>query len=217
MIREPLENFQCIHYISGNPQHEELLDRYMETTDVKNNNSRKNLRIHLYDGINGILFLIINLRTNSIDAMASCVKYVENDIVSAKVWHRLHIKPNVHKGVMDMYFEPNIFKWCTENNIDRLWMTFNESNVRAALWGSIQMGERRNINRPNKKSNMYGDHMRKGMRPYDKFIFERNTWQSVIYYSPDNQFFLTREEKPLNNDMVTVFKREYPNATQNWL
>jgi hypothetical protein len=59
--------------------------------------------------------------------------------------------------------------------------------------------------------------MRKGMRPYDKFIFEQYTWQSVIYYSPDNQFFLIREEKPLNNDMLTVFKREYPNATQNWL
>jgi hypothetical protein len=217
MIKEPLENFQCIHYIPGNSQHEELLENYMKTTDVENNNSRKNLKLHLYDGIDGVLFLIVNSRTNSIDAMSSCVKYTENSIVSAKVWHRLHIKPNVPKGILDMYFEPNTFKWCMDSNIDRLWMTFNETNVRAALWASIQMGERRNIIRPNKKSNMYCDHMRKGMRPYDKFIFEKYTWQSVIYYSPDNQFFLTREEKPLNNDMVTVFKREYPNATQNWL
>jgi hypothetical protein len=217
MIIEPLENFQCVHYISGNRQHEELLDRYMKTTDVENNNSRKNLKVHLYDGTNGVLFLIINLRTNSIDAMSSCVKYIENNVVSAKVWHRLHIKPNVPKGILDMYFEPNTFKWCIDNKIVRLWMTFNETNVRAALWASIQMGERRNINRPNKKSQMYGDHMRKGMRPYDKFIFEQYTWQSVIYYSPDNTFFLTREEKPLNNDMTEVFKREYPNATQTWL
>ena len=81
MIKEPLENFQCIHYSSNNLQHEELLENYMKTTDVENNNSRKKLKLHLYDGINGVLFLIINSRTNSIDAISSCVKYIENNIV----------------------------------------------------------------------------------------------------------------------------------------
>lgn len=213
---DSIDNFVFFQYTLGNSIHEDLLDKYISSTDIKNNKTRKELRVDQYDNINGALFLVVHKERNEIDAMSSCVKYNEHGILSAKVWHRLHIKNNVPTTVLDVYFEEATYKWCHDNNVQRLWVVFNESTPRIAHWAAGRMGERRNANRPNKFSDHYGHAIRTGWRPYDKLIYERNTWQYVIYYSPDPQFFLTREEKPLNIETTKIFKREFPNATRNW-
>lgn len=213
---DPIEDFEFLQYIPNDPRHEDLLERYMASTDIVNNSTRKNLKIHLYDGDKGVLFLVVHKGRNEVDAMTSCVKYNEDNILSAKVWHRLHIKNNVPTTVLDVYFEEATYKWCYDNNIQRLWVTFNEHQPRIAYWAAGRMGERRNANRPNKFSEHFGHEIRTGWRPYNKLIYEMFTWQYVIYYSPDNQFFLNREERPLNTESLEVFKREFPNAAQDW-
>ena len=213
---EPLSNFNFIQYVPGDPEHEERLDRYIATTDIKNNSTRKELRVDMYDNVKGALFLAVHKERNEIDAMTSCVKFDEHGILSAKVWHRLHIKNNVPTTILDAYFEEATYKWCYDNNIERLWVVFNEPHPRTAYWAASRMGERRNANRPNKFSDHFGHEIRAGWRPHYKLIYERNNWNYVIYYSPDNQFFLQREERPLNRESIEVFKREFPNATQDW-
>lgn len=213
---EPLESFEFIQFSPGNADHERMLDQYMSTTDVENNKTRKKLKSHLYDKINGVLFIVVHKENRTIDAMSSCVLYVEDNIRSAKVWHRLHIKDNVPTTVLDAFFEPATYSWCYSNDIERLWVTFNESTPRTAFWAASRMGERRNILLPNKFSNKYGHNIRIGWRPYNKLIYEKETWQYVIYYAPDNQFFLKRSERPLNTEAIHVFKKEFPNATQDW-
>lgn len=213
---EPLENFYCTRYIQGDPKHEEMLDRYISTTDIKNNNSRKSIRVNMYNGVDGEMFLAINKNTEEIDAMTSCILYEEDGIRSAKSWHRLHIKNNCPTTILDYYFEEATYKWCYENNIRRLWVTFNESTPRTGCWAAARMGERRNKFIHNYFSGQYGHEIRVGWRPHNKLVYERNTWQYVIYYSPDNKFFLKRDEKELDDEMKNVFKRNFEHATYNW-
>lgn len=213
---DPIDHFDFFQYVPGDAVHEELIDRYISSTPIKNNQTRKELRIDMYDNVNGALFLVVHKIRNEIDAMTSCVKFNENGILSAKVWHRLHIKNNVPTTILDVYFEEATYKWCYDNNIERLWVVFNEPHPRTAYWAASRMGERRNANRPNKFSDQFGHEIRAGWRPHYNLIYERNNWNYVIYYSPDGQFFLQREERPLNIEAIKVFKREFPDATQNW-
>lgn len=212
---DSIDEFNFLQYVPNNAEHEALLEHYMSTTDIDNNSTRKKLKVNLYDNVAGALFLLVHKKNNTIDAMTSCVRYDEHDIASAKVWHRLHIKNNVPNTAIDIYFEQATYKWCYDNNIQRLWVTFNEDTPRTAYWAAGRMGERRNANRPNTFT-QFGNEIRAGWRPHDKIIFEKSTWQFVIYYSPNNQFFLRRDERPLNTETTAVFKREFPNATQNW-
>ena len=212
-----ISEFKFEQYVPGNPYHDTLLDEYMSTTPILNNSTRKKLKTHLYDGINGALFLVIHNCTNTIDAMSSCVKYDENNLLSAKVWHRLHIKDNVPNTVIDAYFEYATSNWCITNNIFRQWVTFNEDSPRTAFWAASRMGERRNAHRPNTFTNGFMNDVRSGWRPHSKLIYEMETWQYVIFYSPDSKFFLSRPERPLNIEAKYTFKREYPNATHDWL
>jgi hypothetical protein len=202
-------------YEPGNQEHETLIDEYIKTTPIVNNQSRKSLKIHLYDGKKGILFMLIHKQNGTIDALSSCVRYDER-FSSAKVWHRFHIKDNVPNSCIDVYFEKPSYEWCLENGITRLWHTFNEGNERVAFWAAKRIGERRNILRPNKFTNMFGHEIRTGWRPHNKLIYEMTTWQYVFFYSPDDEFFLDREERPLSDEAIQIFKGEFPNATQNW-
>lgn len=213
---EPLENFECVRYEPGNAVHEQMFEEYMSNTDVANNSSRKAIKAHLYDHTAGVMLWIVHKEFQRIDAVTSCVLYVEDGIRSAKTWHRLHIKDNVPNTVIDAFYEPETYRWCEENNIQRLWVTFNEDTPRVAGWAASRMGERRNANRPNAFTDAYGHSIRANWRPHKKLIYEMYTWQYVIYYAPDNQFFLQRKERPLNTDVEKIFRREFPNATQDW-
>lgn len=210
-----ISNFKFFQYQPGCVLHEALIDNYIDTTDVENNSTRAKLKMHLYDNNHGALFLLVNSVTNTIDAMTSCVKYNEGGVLSAKVWHRLHIKDNVPNTVIDMYFEEATVRWCHSQQIHRLWVTFNETAERTAFWAAARMGERRNAIRPNIFTDVPAE-IRSKWRPYNKLIYEKYTWQYVIFYSPDNTFFLIRPERDINSTALAIFKREYPYATQNW-
>ncbi len=212
-----ISDFEFIQYQPGNILHETLVDNYIAATTIENNSTRKKLKMHLYDDVQGALFLLVHRTDNRIDAMTSCVKYNENGILSAKVWHRLHIKDNVPNTVLDIYFEGATINWCNKHQIHRLWVTFNERSPRLAFWAAARMGERRNASRPNVFDREQLGHIRANWRPHPKLIYEQYTWQYVIFYSPDNTFFLVREEQDISSIASNFFKREYPNATQNWL
>lgn len=209
-----MSSYTCHTYVPGEGQSEELLDSYLSETTVENNRTRKNLRVDLYDGKNGVLFLLLEDRR--VVGMTSCVRHDEAGVASAKVWHRLHILPHVPHSMIDRYFEPKTFEWCRAGNIERLWVTFNDSTPRIAGWAAARMGERRNAARPNPYANSFGEEIRRGWRPHHKMIYERGVWQYVIYYSPNGKPFLKRVEKELDDEMVQIFKREFPNATRRW-
>lgn len=206
------DDFECIVYDSNNTEHILLLENYMKSCGVKNNSSPEELRLEFYDGINGILFMLLNIQTMTIDGMSSCIKVDD----SAKVFHRLHLKPNVPHSAIDRFIEYETYDWCWKNNIKKLWFVVNEGHDSTLHWVSKRVGERRNANRPNKyKSDKY-NFIRAGWQPYDKLIYERNTWQYCIYYSEDGSLPIKREEKELDQKAYDMFKKEYPNATQNW-
>lgn len=212
----PLSTHRCVTYVAGDAACEQLLDKYFASTDVENNKSRKSLRIEMYDGLRGALFFLVNTQTESIEGMTSCIRYDEEGLPSAKVWHRLHLKPGLPPNTIDQFFEPATFRWCADQGIERLWVTFNESMPRAYQWAAMKMGERRNGKTRNTFSKGLGHHIRTGWRPYGKLILERFVWQYVIYYSPDQKFFLSREERPLDLVAAEVFKTEFPKATRGW-
>jgi hypothetical protein len=210
------ENFSCVMYRPGDEACERLLETYFTITDVENNKTRKNLRVEMYDGTRGALFFVVETASGKPVGLTSCVRYDEDGVVSAKIWHRLHLMPEVPRTVIDRYLEPATFDWCLANDIHHVWVTFNESMPRTAAWAAARMGERRNAVRPNPFSSV-GREIRQNWKPHGKLIFERHTWQYVIYYSPDGKFFLRRDEKDLDSHLHEVFRKEFPDATRDWI
>jgi hypothetical protein len=115
--------YRCHTFQPGETRSEAYLEKYLAVTDVENNKTRKALRVDLYDGRNGILHLLIDGETDAPVGVTSSVKYLEGGILSAKVWHRLHLMDGVPRSVIDRFFEPATFAWCQAHGIERLWVT----------------------------------------------------------------------------------------------
>ncbi len=208
--------FELLIYLPGESRSEKLLERYLRETPVENNRTRKQLRLDLYNGSDGVLFFLVNKAFEQVVGVTSCVRYSENGVVSAKTWHRMHLNNEVPKSAIDRFFEPATFSWCRQLGINRLWVTFNESNPRTAAWAAARMGERRNAARPNAFTSGTCHEIRSNWQPLNRLVFERNVWQYVIFYSPDTNFFLQRMEKPLDAYMTSIFKKNFPTVTKHW-
>lgn len=205
------DDFECIIY-DGSDEHNLYINYYMKTTTVENNATPKQLRLHEYDKVNGILFMLLNIQTMTIDGISSCIK----DGDTAKVFHRLHLKPNVPHSAIDRFIEYETYDWCWKNGLKKLWFTVNEGHDSTLHWVSKRVGQRRNAKRPNKYKPTSYDFIRAGWRPHNKLINERNTWQYCIYFSHDGKFPIERKEKNLDLKTYNMFKKEYPDATQDW-
>lgn len=212
LLQKSTDNFCRIIFDPQNNDHQLLISEYIATTNVSNNNDPKIFRLDSYNGVDGILFMILNQNTKKIDAVSSCIK----DGNTAKVFHRLHLKPNVPHSVIDKFIEYETYDWCYKNDLKKLWFTVNEHHTETLFWVSKRVGERRHGHRPNRYKDGSYDFIRFGWRPHNKLIYERYTWQYAIYFSEDNTWFLNRKEKPLSKIVYNMFKKEYPNATQDW-
>jgi hypothetical protein len=205
-------DFESIIYDHSDLEHRLLLEQYFKHSDAPNNISHNRLKTEQYDGNNGILFLLLNVNTYAIDGMSSCLRVGD----TAKVFHRLHMKPNVPHSAIDRFIEYETYDWCWTNGLEKLWFTVNEEHTDTLFWVSKRVGQRRNANRPNKYKDQKYNFIRAGWRPHNKLIYEKETWQYVIYYSTDGEFFLNRDEKDMGSDAYNMFIKEYPNATQDW-
>ncbi len=205
------DHFRCETY---NPSiHDDLIHDYMARADAPNNTSPRALRLKDYTDDKGALFLLID-NEDQIRGVTSVI--LEEGIPAAKIYGRLHIEKGIPHSIIDRFFEPSLFAWCLERKIRNVFMTINQENYRVLDWTSRRVGERRNTHRPNAYTPQIGAEIRSSFVPLDRLIFERFTWQYVIYSSADGGWFLKRDEKPLDSLAKDIFKREFPIATQNW-
>ncbi len=192
-----------------------ILQDYFRDDPPPNNRDAQKIRLNCYDGKQGELFLWLD-ETCKIGAMASVILTIENGCKVAKIYGRLHLKKGVPHSTIDRFFEPALFDWCERQNVERIYLTVNEGDLRTLEWTVRRIGERRHLFRKNQYAPGIGAHFRKSLVPYEKMIFERGVWQYVIISSPDGQFFLDRPCKPIDPEAKAILRKEYEKYTQNW-
>lgn len=208
-----LENFECLVYDKNNLKHKYLLEKYFESCqDAPNNISHERLKTYLYDHTNGILFMVINKTTMTIDGISSCAKF-DN---TARLFHRFHMKPNIPWSVGDRFIEYESYDWAWKNGFTTLWFSVNLGHEETLFLVSKRMGRRRNGGRPNIYKDSKYDFIRQNWRPHNRLMWIRGCWQYVIYYSPDNKLSLNKQEMELSSEVCKMFKKEFPDATYDW-
>lgn len=186
------------------PHHQVLIQNYMRQTKTENNSNAKRLRLDCYDFTNGVLFMITDSAETAVIAVCSCVRYQENGIHSAKIWHRLDMPDGLSMKIMNQFFEPATFNWCQSQKIQHLWATFNAIAPRTATWAATRMGARRSGHR-SRYCDDFGNQIRQAWVGYPRLILERYVWQFVIFYSPNSIFFLTRPETEIEPQLKQLF------------
>jgi len=209
---QPLEDYECIIYNNDDLEHKLLLEEYFKyCVNAPNNINHERLKTHLYDGSNGILFMILNTQYMTIDGISSCVKFQD----TARLFHRFHMKPTIPWSVGDRFIEYESYDWAWKNNFKTLWFSVNLGHEDTLFLVSKRMGRRRNGNRQNIHKDSKYNFIRYNWRPHNKLMWIHGCWQYVIYYSQDN-FNLQVDEKDFNNNIREMFMKEYPDATQDW-
>ncbi len=173
-----------------------------------NNRTPKQLRLAEYEGGQGALFLLLDSEQH-VYGLSNVILSAENGFDVAKIYGRFHLRPEAPQTVIDHYFEPATFAWCKERGVERLFVTVNKGHLRT--WGLLCRRIARSRGRINPHLSE-GQEFRVGFQPYARMILERNTWQYVIYYSPDGRFPLSREERPLDPEAWTIAKESFPDA-----
>ena len=189
-----------------------LLEKYFyHPATPDNNTSHKKFKTHLYNDIDGVCgFLVDN---DEIVAISSAMVVKENNIVSCKYPHRFHVRQdyvNIKNRFLDQHWEPFLFSWLENKNIDNLYFTVNVGNEVALLW-SIKNTRRRNhvnyINETGKKTaadNWY-------VLPY--VTEEMYTWQYVVY---KNTWVYSHRAKQPINEKVTEYLNKNFNYVENY-
>ena len=180
-----------------------LLEKYFDHPSTPDNNtSHKKFKTHLYNDVDGVCGFLI--KNEEIVAISTAMIVKENNIVSCKYPHRFHVRKDyshIKNRFLDQHWEPFLFCWLENKNINNLYFTVNVGNEVALLW-SIKNTRRRNhvnfINETGKKvaeDNWY-------VLPY--VTEEMYTWQYVVY--KNTWFYSHRKKQPIGNNI-----REYLN------
>jgi hypothetical protein len=193
--------------------HTELLEEYFKHPNTPiNNSTHKAFKTHLYDGTSGLLGLLVD--NNEIVAVSSAVVVTEHGIKSCKYPHRLHVRTDyshVSSKFIDEFWDPLLFRWLEQLDITRVYCTFNEDNDPAFIWAALRHSRR------TKKPMLVNDFGKRILldqewKIHSCPIIEMNTWQHLIYSSPDSEWFYHwREEKRMSssivNELDTRFER----------
>lgn len=211
---ERMESLKCLAYT---PALFDSLEHYMQTIAPVNNRTPKALRLDEYDDQRGQLLLIVDSR-GKIRATCSVVSemHPERNFRYAKTFGRLHIDQGISHRVIDRYFEPRMYSWLEDKGIEHVYFTVNEGHERVLEWACRRHGDRRGARYHNRDNPGVGLGIRQNSAPHSALIFERHVWQYCIYFAPDGQFFLKREERPLPPRAEYIFRKEFPRATRNW-
>lgn len=203
-------------FVEYNNDYCNLLEEYFRHPLTPfNNSSHETFKTHLYDGVNGILGMLVD--NSNIVAVSSALIINENNIKSCKYPHRLHVRSDysyISNKFIDQHWDPFLFQWLEKNKIENVYCTFNEDNVHAFFWAAIRHSRRF---KNTKYINDFGKSiLNQNWYVYPKIIREKNTWQYLIYSTPNNKWFYNhRREKSMpidikdNLDKKFVFVSEF--------
>jgi hypothetical protein len=190
-------------FVEYNTTYIDLLEKYFKhpLTPV-NNASHKIFKTHLFNGIDGILGMLID--NNEIVAVSSAIIVTENSIKSCKYPHRLHVRSDYtwySNKFVDKHWDILLFNWLKEKNINNVYCTFNETNHSAFLWAALRHARRRNHNT---HINDFGKTiLNQNWYVYPKIVTEMNTWQYLIYSSLNDKWFYNhKDEKDMSDELI---------------
>lgn len=197
-------------FVEYNNTYLEILEKYFKHSKTPANNSNhKIFKTHLYDRENGILGLLID--KDEIVAVSSAVKVVENNTVSCKYPHRLHVRSDyswVTNKFVDQFWDPLLFDWLETKNIRNVYCTFNEGNHLAFFWAAIRHSRR--LSHTTYINSFGKEVLNQEWYVYPFIINEMNTWQYLIYSSPDrNWFYPHREEKEMPEELISKLNSRF--------
>ena len=194
--------------VQYNHEYKNLLEKYFLHTDTPiNNRNHKAIKSHLYDNINGMLFLIID--KDEIVATHGVMLVTENNIISAKYPHRLHIRSDysIHlNSIIDKFFDPALYEWLEPKNIRRVYSTVNEGNEMPLFWSSHRHSRRciEYVGEFGKKIRLQNWYV------YPKLVEEMHCWQYISYSCPDDiWWYKDRNMKDIDNSIIEKMNKHF--------
>lgn len=167
--------------------YKDLLDKYVNHPTTPINNSDL-LFIEIYDNVNGAMFFIED--NNEIVAAFGVLKVEMFDgTIIGKLPSRLHIREDYrkhHHKFIDQYFDPVVYRWLHENDINNVMQTVNVGNERPGFLSWQRHNRRRRD--AYKWCDDFGQEMilkKWTILPY--IINEKNTWQYCAWVSWDDK------------------------------
>lgn len=203
-----MSEIKCVTY---NPNYDHLLDQYFKQTggEIRNNHSKKALRLNEYDGKNAELFLVIQNDTTIIGMSSIFTEHLTPQTRCARLYSRLHITPTFSQWLIDKYLEPALHQWIISQDIQHCYLTVNEGHERTLQWVCARLGKKRAKKLPNSYGYTIGQQTRQSWKPHSKLIYERHTWQYCLFSSPNDEFFLKRDEKSIDPKFEYILTKHF--------
>jgi hypothetical protein len=202
-------------------EHNALLEKYFLHKDTPtNNNSHKNIKSHLYDHHNGVLFFFED-NNEIVATFAVILVNLPNGVTCAKIPHRLHVRKDYtkyHNTFIDKFFEPAMYNWIEKNRIVNLLQTVNEGNERAGFVSWLRHQRRRKYGKLH--VNDIGKQFIDGcwmIQPY--LINEMYTWQYCAWVSLNGTQWNNswRETKSIPPQIINKLNNNFKFNDQGWL
>lgn len=197
-----------------------LLESYFNHPNTpNNNNSHKNIKSHLYDGDNGILFFIEDNNVIVATFGAVVVKLQEN-VECVKLPHRLHVRKDYskyHHSFVDKFFEPALYQWLDKKQIYNIMQTVNEGNERAGFVSWLRHKRRRLYSK--KYVNEIGKNFIDGdwcIQPF--LINEMHTWQYCAWVSINQTMWNKkwRDTKDISPQVIDKLNSSFTFSDHGW-
>lgn len=175
-------------FVKFDNNYTELLEKYFNHPDTPINNASHDLfKTHLYDGVNGVLGLLID--NDEIVATSSAIVIEEQGVYSIKYPHRLHVRKDysyLSNTFINKYWDPLFVDWLAGKSIDNLYCAFNEDNYNSFMWSAIK--HRRRMK--NDYVNEFGKSIiLRNWYVLNTMVEEMNCPQYIMYTSPSDEWF----------------------------
>lgn len=196
-------------FVKYDDSYKELLERYFNHPSTPiNNASHKLFKTHLYNGVNGILGLLID--NNEIVATVSAIVVIERGIYSIKYPHRLHVRKDyshLSNMIVNKYWDPLFFDWLINKPNDNLYCTFNEGNYTSFMWSAVKHKRRLK----NEYVNEFGKSIiSRQWYILDKMVEEMGCPQYIMYSnSISDWFYPWRVTYDIPIDVATILNSKF--------
>lgn len=187
--------------------YDKLLNDYFKHPNTPyNNSSSKLIKLDLYDGISGILTIVIDKD----QIVGTHGVLIDNDI--AKFPHRLHIRKDythLSNKFIDEYFDPMCYDWLSQKQITGVYCSINQDNHLALFWSSLRH-QRRNKNKINLVNSLGQTTRNQNWFIYDKLVYEMYCWQYIIFTSSnDNWLFPNKKTQPIDDQVINALDKRF--------
>lgn len=188
------DSVEFYEYIQGEDFSEYYLDIIMKSNLYKNTNTKEILGVDLVEQTGSQL--IIPLLENDPIGIIGILLQEEGGFKYAKWPYRMAFNRNMpfrffgkFQHLMDEYF----FQWMREREVLHYGGFINEDNPKM-----LEVC----LNNHTQKMKRSGEYYVKQAKVYNKMVFEKETWSYVLFVSPDQEWFLDREEKEWGEDCI---------------